>query len=56
LAQAIARALDHPEEIAEIARKLLDRVQASFSVESMVDGVLSAYQAALETLAKGGRR
>jgi glycosyltransferase involved in cell wall biosynthesis len=56
LAHAIAQALDHPDVTAEIARKLFERVQASFSVESMVDGVLSAYQAALERLAKAGRR
>jgi hypothetical protein len=29
---------------------------ASFSVESMVDGVLTAYQAALEKLRQNGRR
>jgi len=56
LGQAIAQALDHPDATAEIARKLFERVQASFSVESMVDGVLSAYQAALEELVKAGRR
>jgi glycosyltransferase involved in cell wall biosynthesis len=56
LARAIAQALDHPDVTVDIARKLVERVQASFSVESMVDGVLSAYQAALEALAKAGRR
>ncbi len=42
--------------MAEITRKLRDQVMASFSVERMVDGVLSAYQTALETLSKNGRR
>ena len=56
LAQAIAQALDRPEAMVELTRKLCERVRASFSVESMVDGVLSAYQTALETLGKSGRR
>jgi hypothetical protein len=42
--------------MAEITRKLRERVQASFSVESMVDGVLDAYQTALQGLVKIGRR
>ena len=42
--------------MAEIARKLRERVQASFSVDSMVDGVLTAYQTALGTLVQNGRR
>ena len=50
LAQAIGRALDHPDVMAEITRKLRQQVQTSFSVETMVDGVLAAYQTALETL------
>ena len=56
LARAIARALDRSEAMVELTRKLRERVQASFSVESMVDGVLGAYQTALETLGKCGRR
>ena len=56
LAQAIARAIDHPDATADIARRLRERVAASFSVDSMVDGVLAAYQAALENLRKNGRR
>jgi glycosyltransferase involved in cell wall biosynthesis len=56
LAGAIARALDRPQDMMELTRKLRDRVQASFSVESMVDGVLTAYQTALETLGRSGRR
>src|SRR5664279_5677804 len=56
LAGAIAQALDHPEAMMELSRKLHERVQASFSVESMVDGLLTAYQTGLETLGKSGRR
>jgi glycosyltransferase involved in cell wall biosynthesis len=56
LARAIAQALDRPDAMAEITQKLRDRVQASFSVETMVDGVLAGYQAALEALGKSGRR
>jgi len=56
LAGAIAQALDRPQDMMELTRKLRDRVQASFSVESMVDGVLTAYQTALETLGRSGRR
>ncbi len=40
----------------EITRKLREQVQASFSVDSMVDGVLTAYQTALEILHRNGRR
>ena len=50
LAQAIGRALDHPDVMADITRTLRQQVQTSFSVETMVDGVLAAYQTALETL------
>jgi len=56
LARAIARALDHPDEAMDTAQKLRARVAGSFSVDSMVDGVLSAYGAALETLQKTRRR
>jgi glycosyltransferase involved in cell wall biosynthesis len=56
LAQAIAHALNRPDGMAENAQKLRDRVQSSFSVDSMVDGVLTAYQTALEILVKNGRR
>ncbi len=50
LAQAIGRALDHPDVMTDITRELRQQVQTSFSVETMVDGVLAAYQTALETL------
>ena len=50
LAQAIAQALDHPDAMAEITQKLRARVQAAFSVDTMVDGVLAAYETALESL------
>ena len=56
LARAIAQAIEHPEATADLARKLRDRVAASFSLDSMVDGVLSAYQAARENAHKGARR
>ncbi|HTT48145.1 MAG TPA: glycosyltransferase family 4 protein [Pseudolabrys sp.] len=50
LAGAIAQALDHPDEMAETTRRLREQVRTSFSVETMVDGVLAAYQKALETV------
>jgi glycosyltransferase involved in cell wall biosynthesis len=56
LAQKIASAIDHPDATSDIARCLQERVAASFTVESMVDGVLAAYQAALERLYENGRR
>ena len=55
LAQAIGRALDHPDATAETARKLRERVQTKFSVDTMVDGVLSAYRAALQVVRKTAR-
>jgi hypothetical protein len=42
--------------MADITRKLRDQVQASFSVGTMVDGVLAAYQTALETVRRERRR
>lgn len=56
LAQAIGRAIDHPDRAADLARRLRERVSASFSLDSMVDGVLAAYQTALETLRKTAPR
>jgi glycosyltransferase involved in cell wall biosynthesis len=56
LAQAIARALDHRGATVAAAGQLRERVRASFSLEAMVDGVLGAYGAALETLRQTGRR
>jgi glycosyltransferase involved in cell wall biosynthesis len=56
LAQAIGRALDHPDAMVEITRKLREQVMASFSVERMVDGVLTAYQTSLDSLTKNARR
>ena len=55
LAQAISHMLDHPDATAEIARQLRGQVQAAFSVDIMVDGVLSAYQTAIEAVRKTGR-
>jgi glycosyltransferase involved in cell wall biosynthesis len=56
LARAIAQALDHPDALAEITGTLREQVRALFSVDHMVDGVLSAYQTALESLRENGRR
>jgi len=56
LAAAIAKVLDRPELSRDIAKSLRERVAASFSVETMVDGVLSAYATALAALAAAGRR
>jgi glycosyltransferase involved in cell wall biosynthesis len=56
LARAIGQALDRPDQRSETARKLRERVAASFSVENMVDGVLEGYAAALENLHQAGRR
>jgi glycosyltransferase involved in cell wall biosynthesis len=56
LARVISQAIDNPSATADVARSLRERVAASFSVESMVNGVLTAYQTALEILGKNGRR
>jgi glycosyltransferase involved in cell wall biosynthesis len=56
LAQAIARALDDSPAAAAFAQRLRTRVEAHFSVDSMVDGVLDGYRTALEILRKKGRR
>jgi glycosyltransferase involved in cell wall biosynthesis len=56
LAQAITYALDNPDLTAETAKRLRERVASSFSVDNMVNGVLDAYQTALERLQKNGRR
>jgi glycosyltransferase involved in cell wall biosynthesis len=56
LAGAIATTLDDPVAATEAARRLQERVAASFTVEAMVDGVLAAYDAALENLRQAGRR
>jgi glycosyltransferase involved in cell wall biosynthesis len=46
LAGAIANAVDCPAATAEAAAALRARVQAAFSVDAMVDGVISAYRQA----------
>jgi glycosyltransferase involved in cell wall biosynthesis len=56
LAQAIARAIDYPDTTAERARRLREFVAASFSVDSMVEGVLDGYRAALENPRESGGR
>lgn len=47
LASAIARTLDNPAAAAKLAADLRLRVAASFSVDAMVDGVVSAYRQAM---------
>ena len=56
LAGAIARKLDDRVAAAESASRLRERVAATFSIETMVDGVLAAYHSALEVLHQSGRR
>jgi glycosyltransferase involved in cell wall biosynthesis len=56
LVGAIGQALDRPEAMAEITHKLHERVKASFSVDTMVDGVLAGYRDALTALVNSGRR
>jgi glycosyltransferase involved in cell wall biosynthesis len=56
LAQTISQTLDRPEATKELAKRLQERVAASFSVDTMVDGVLSAYETALAGLKERGRR
>jgi glycosyltransferase involved in cell wall biosynthesis len=56
LAQMIGHNLDHPNEMADLAQRLRERVVELFSVDAMVDGVLDAYRAGLENLRKNGRR
>ena len=50
LVRAIAWALDRPDEMADVTRRLNEQVKTSFSVETMVDGVLSAYRTAIEAV------
>ena len=47
LAEAITRTLDNPAAAAELASELRARVASSFSVDAMVDGVISAYHQAM---------
>jgi glycosyltransferase involved in cell wall biosynthesis len=56
LAEAITRSLDHPELAAETAARLRERVKTLFSLQSMVDGVLTAYADALEKAQSEVRR
>jgi glycosyltransferase involved in cell wall biosynthesis len=56
LAEAIGQAINQPEAAANLAKALRERVAASFSVDTMVDGVLAAYAEGLDGLAKTGRR
>jgi glycosyltransferase involved in cell wall biosynthesis len=56
LATAVATSLDGPAAAANAAQMISARIAASFSRDAMVDGVLSAYQAALANLAPASRR
>jgi glycosyltransferase involved in cell wall biosynthesis len=47
LAAAIEHAIENPAAAARLAEELRDRVASSFSVDAMVDGVVSAYHDAL---------
>ena len=47
LADAIAHTLDDPDAAVALAEDLRLRVASSFSVEAMVDGVISAYRQAM---------
>ena len=51
LAKAIAAAMCEPAAINDTARLLRAQVATSFSVETMVDGVLAGYEQALARLA-----
>jgi len=48
LARAITAALDEPERTAQTAARLRERVASSFSLQAMVEGIVSAYQEALQ--------
>jgi glycosyltransferase involved in cell wall biosynthesis len=50
LAKAILRVLDRPDWAAGAAETLRGRVAASFSLQSMTDGVLAGYREAIEIL------
>jgi glycosyltransferase involved in cell wall biosynthesis len=56
LAGAIAAALDDPKTAIDTARRLSARVAASFSLDTMVEGILAAYQAALAAKRQAGPR
>jgi glycosyltransferase involved in cell wall biosynthesis len=47
LGRAIAQALDHPADTEQLATSLRARIANSFTIDSMVDGVLGAYADAL---------
>ncbi|MET0443289.1 MAG: glycosyltransferase, partial [Pseudorhodoplanes sp.] len=47
LAEAIAHTIADPNGADDLARALRERVAAHFSIDAMVDGVLSAYRQAL---------
>jgi glycosyltransferase involved in cell wall biosynthesis len=54
LADAIARSLDNPADTQANAKTISDRVAASFSLDAMVDGVLSGYEAGFARLGMRG--
>jgi glycosyltransferase involved in cell wall biosynthesis len=49
LAGAIMNTLDNPQQASDLAQSLRKRVAEGFSLENMVEGVLTAYQAALSS-------
>jgi glycosyltransferase involved in cell wall biosynthesis len=55
LATAIANSLDNPQAAADVAKQISARVAASFSLESMVDGIIAAYRETLASAAAGRR-
>jgi glycosyltransferase involved in cell wall biosynthesis len=48
LVQAIKGAIDAPPATRKLSQRLRARVAASFSVDAMVEGVLSCYEQAVE--------
>jgi glycosyltransferase involved in cell wall biosynthesis len=52
LAAAIAQAVDNPEAANALAQKLRAQVAASFSADTMVEGVLAGYREVIESRAR----
>ncbi|MGC1467542.1 MAG: glycosyltransferase family 4 protein, partial [Pseudolabrys sp.] len=56
LAAAIARTLDDPGAAEALAQRLRTSVAGAFTVRTMVDGVMAAYQTALQAAHPAGER
>jgi len=56
LAAAIARTLDDPGAAEALAQRLQTSVAGAFTVRTMVDGVMAAYQTALQAAHPAGER